>query len=89
MSQIIDERSTDLTPEQEAARIAERKAKEARDKQAARLRFIGAILVGALGVFKLTLGGAEGMSEALWTGAIFVAFGLASVEQVAKALGRS
>lgn len=84
----MDERRQDLTPEQEAARIAQRKAQEAADRRSARRKFVGAILLGAIGTFKLTIGGAEGASEILWVCVIAGAFGLASVEQILTALGK-
>lgn len=85
---MTDERTTDLTPEQQAAKIAERKAREAKAQRDARLRFPGAILLGVIGGFKLTVGGAEGTSEILWVCVIAGAFGLASVEQILTALGK-
>ena len=66
----------------------EREQKAIERKQAAQKRFIASIILALVGMYKLTIGGAEGTSELLWVGAIVLAGGLASVEQILTAMGK-
>lgn len=92
-----DER-TERTPEEIAAGIEERKAREREKMWRARQRLIGSTLVGAFAFGKVvtvpaaTDGGVLGLGvsgpEVFWIGVLLLAFGIASFDQLLRALGR-
>ena len=73
-----------------------RLAAQSKQKQGATLRFIGSLVLGGIAAWKLiapdllsTVEHGDASSTALWVAALVFAFGLASVDQILKAMGKS
>lgn len=91
----MSERQQELTEEEVAAIVAERKAKAEAEEAAAeeaqfaaRKRFGVSILLALIATYHLTIGHADGTREVLWVCALLLAGGLASVDQIQTMLGR-
>lgn len=93
-----DERVQDKTPEEIAAGIEERKNRDKEKTWRARQRLVGSTLVGAFAFGKMvtvpaaTEGGVLGLGvsgpEVFWTAILLLAFGVASFDQILRAMGR-
>lgn len=74
-------------------KAAERETAKRKEKSAALLRFVGAIVLGLIGSWKLvapdlidSMAAPDGTTTWMWVGVLCLAFGLASIDQVAKFL---